>query len=258
MQYLAIGLSLLFLQGLANKGFQYYDAGTPTSNGIERYVYMNEQQFAKEYMHFVQDSLQVYSIKSDDLSLYMQSDSVEMGRYYSPAEIIITNERKYIDYAVDSLSRFDRNTTISNRFVKGCVFHELTHLWIQQIMREMRYHNLIISPEYANIRIYIERTRGYGAEFIEEGICEYVAHGAGEIIYPDKVTPDFDTDWHGFDVKYLYAEYYVRHILDQEENLKEGIMKILMTAPPTREEIRNPELFYGRVIDNRMWSNEGQ
>jgi hypothetical protein len=106
---------------------------------------------------------------------------------------------------------------------------------------------MIISPEYPNLRVYLERNRGYGAEFMEEGICEYVAHMAGEILYPDEVIPDFSMNWNSYEIKYLYAEYYVRQILDRYENLKEGIMKILLTPPPTREEIRNPELFYKRA-----------
>lgn len=248
----AILLTLLLTQLSGQREFQYYVQGLPSTKGIDRYIYIHEHRFAHEYMDFVKDSLQIYSISSDDLSLYMEYDTVEMGRFYSPAEIILTNEMKYIDYATDSMSYWEQNTMISNKFVKGCVFHELTHLWIQQIMREMRYHNMIISPEYANIRVYHERTRGYGAEFMEEGICEYIAHKAGEILYPVEVTPDFNMEWNSFEIKYLYAEYYVRQILDNFESVKEGIMKILLTPPPTKEEIRNPELFYKRINNSGM------
>ena len=115
-------------------------------------------------------------------------------------------------------------------------------------MREMRHLGLAISPEYVNFRVYHELNRGYGAEFMEEGICEYIAHKAGEILYPERVTPDFSFGWNSFEVKYLYAEYYVRQILVRYGNMKEGIMKILNTPPPTQEEIQHPELFYERVL----------
>jgi len=102
--------------------------------------------------------------------------------------------------------------------------------------------------KYNNFRIYHPRDRTYGAEFIEEGICEYIAHKAGEILYPEEVFPDFNSNWDKYEIKYQYAEYYVRQILDRYDNIKEGIKMILLTPPPTKEEIRNPELYYKRVL----------
>ena len=212
MPHVTILLFLLFYPVSGQNGFRYYEHGEPTAKGIARYVYIHEHEFAREYMDFVGDSLQEYSITADDLSLYMLYDSLEFGRYYYPAEIILTDEAKYIDYAVDSLDHWQRNNLIGNKFVKGCAFHELTHIWIQQIMREMRHLGMSVSPEYANFRVYHELNRGYGAEFMEEGICEYISHKAGEILYPDIVYPDFSIGWNSFDIKYLYAEYYVRQI----------------------------------------------
>jgi hypothetical protein len=181
-------------------------------------------------------------------------ETFELGIYYFPGDIIISNENKYIDYAVDSLSFIKRNLTISNKFVKGCVFHELTHIWFQQILSEMKHE---VSPEHRNFRIYSTPDRDYGADFIEEGICEYVAHKAGEIIYPKNYAPDLENEWNTYKIKYQYAEYYVRQILDKYDNIKEGIKMILRVSPPNKEEIRNPELYYQRVFpeDNELlWS----
>lgn len=225
----------------------YYESGTPTPKGIERYIWINEHQFAEEYMVFVQDTLYDYHMRVDDLSYYTEYNMYELGRYYFPSEIIITNENKFIDYAVDSLSRLKRSYIQSNGFVKGCVFHELTHIWIQQITREMLHYNQDISSEFRNFRIYNTRDRDYGAAFLEEGICEYVSHKAGEIINPKIVVPDFSNDWNGYEIKYQYAEYYVRPILDGYDNIKEGIKRILLTPPPTKDEILKPELYYQRI-----------
>ncbi|MBN1158818.1 MAG: hypothetical protein JXA61_05510 [Bacteroidales bacterium] len=245
LRYLTILLLILYPELISNEGFSYYDRGRPTSKGIERFVLVNEHQLAKDYMDFVEDTLYYYHMWVDDLSEYMEYDSIELGRYYFPGDIIITNEQKYVDYAVDSLSSFRRSLTVSNQFVKGCVYHELTHIWFQQILREMDYS---VSPEHNNFRIYTPRDRDYGAGFIEEGICEYVAHKAGEIIYPKKVVPNIDNNWDTYEINYQYAEYFVRQILDRYENIKEGIKMILRTPPPTKEEILNPELYYQRVF----------
>ncbi|MBN2481833.1 MAG: hypothetical protein JXB19_08845 [Bacteroidales bacterium] len=245
LRYLIILLTLLYPKLISHEGFRFYDRGQPTAKGIERFVLVNEHQLAQEYMNFIRDTLYYYYMWVDDLSEYTEYDTLELGRYYFPGDIIITNEQKYIDYAVDSLSAFRRSFTISNQFVKGCVFHELTHIWFQQILREMDYN---ASPEHNNFRIYHPRDRDYGADFIEEGICEYVAHKAGEIIYPKKIYPNFDNNWDLYEIKYQYAEYYVRQILDRYDNIKAGIKMILRTPPPTREEIRNPALYYQRVL----------
>lgn len=245
---LIILFGLISPQLQSREDFNYLPSGEPTPKGIHAYIFVNEHAFAQEYMKFVQDTLYGYNIWVDDLSNYNEHDTLELGRYYFPSEIIITNERKYLDYAVDSLSKFKRRTTISNRFVKGCVFHELTHIWFQQIMLEMQSYNQFSSVEYNNFRIYHPRDRGYGAEFIEEGICEYIANKAGEIINPEKVVPDLEGNWDKYEIKYQYAEYYVRQILDRYDNIKEGIKMILLTPPPTKEEIRNPELYYKRVL----------
>ena len=246
-------LPLLFSQHFSRTQSRYYDRGKPTPEGIERFILENEHQLAQDYMNFVQDTLYYYHIWADEVPVYNENayETFELGIYYFPGDIIISNENKYIDYAVDSLSFIKRNLTISNKFVKGCVFHELTHIWFQQILSEMKHE---VSPEHRNFRIYSTPDRDYGADFIEEGICEYVAHKAGEIIYPKNYAPDLENEWNTYKIKYQYAEYYVRQILDKYDNIKEGIKMILRVSPPNKEEIRNPELYYQRVFpeDNEL------
>jgi hypothetical protein len=253
IRFIVILLPLLFSQHFSRTQSRYYDRGKPTPEGIERFILENEHQLAQDYMNFVQDTLYYYHIWADEVPVYNENayETFELGIYYFPGDIIISNENKYIDYAVDSLSFIKRNLTISNKFVKGCVFHELTHIWFQQILSEMKHE---VSPEHRNFRIYSTPDRDYGADFIEEGICEYVAHKAGEIIYPKNYAPDLENEWNTYKIKYQYAEYYVRQILDKYDNIKEGIKMILRVSPPNKEEIRNPELYYQRVFpeDNEL------
>lgn len=247
IRLIIILLPLLFSQLLPQTEFRFYERGKPTAEGIKRFIKVNEDQLVQEYMKFIQDTLYYYDIWVDELPVNDEKDygEFELGRYYFPGDIIISNEQKYIDYAVDSLSFFKKNFTISNKFVKGCVFHELTHIWLQQILNEMKHE---VSPEHSNFRIYYRLERDYGADFIEEGICEYIAHKAGEIIYPNKYVPDLENNWDTYEIKYQYAEYYVRQILDRYDNIKEGIKMIFRTPPPNKDEIRNPEIYYKRVF----------
>ncbi|MBN1386903.1 MAG: hypothetical protein JW965_00565 [Bacteroidales bacterium] len=251
IRFIVILLPLLFSQLFPKTQFRYYDRGKPTPEGIERFILQNEHRLAQEYMNFVQDTLYYYHIWADELPVYNENEygTFELGKYYFPGDIIISNENKYIDYAVDSLSFIKRNLVISNKFVKGCVFHELTHIWIQQILSEMEHE---VSPEHRNFRIYYSLARDYGADFIEEGICEYIAHKAGEILYPKKYAPDLDNKWDTYEIKYQYAEYYVRQILDRYDNIKEGIKTILRTPPPSKEEIIKPEMYYQRIFSEGL------
>ena len=240
-------LALIFSQPFSRAQTRNYDRGVPTPEGIERFILENEERLAEEYMDFVQDTLYYYNICTDEITAHSENEyeAFELGRYYFPGDIIISNENKYIDYAVDSLSFLKRNLLISNKFVKGCVFHELTHIWLNQILTEMGNK---ASEEYRNFRIYYHPERDYGADFIEEGICEFIAHKAGEITYQKKYVPDLDNDWNTYEIKYQYSEYYIRQVLDKFDNIKEGINLIFSISPPNEEEIRNPELYYQRVF----------
>ena len=218
--------------------------GKPTSKGIEQYILTQEHAFAQEFMFFVQDTLYDYFISTDDLSDYVPYDSLRLGMTFLPADAIITTEEKFIDYALDSLSRFRRKTIRSSAFVKGTVMHELTHVWINQILREMDWKDMYISPEYRNFRIFSSRDIVYGAQFIEEGICEYVANKMGEILPVPARPPEEDDNPHTYKIKYRWAQEFVGHYLDTCSSLKEGIQNIFSQRPPLGKEIDDPEKFW--------------
>jgi len=248
--FLLIFLMLLIPQ----KEFKYYKLNKPTSKGIEKWIDVHQYELGDEYQLLVKDTLYDYFIWADDLTDYVGFDSTMLGMSFLPSEAIVHNKANFIDYAVDSLSKFKRNNTISNAFVKGTVFHELTHVYINQILREMEYLKIYIPTGYRNFRMYSSRERNFGAEFIEEGVCEYMTSKSGDLLYHDK--PKFipgslsDID-ESYRIKYVYSEYFVRDFLNQFTVPKEGIMILLSNPPPTKEEILNPEIYFNRL--NRIY-----
>lgn len=245
-------IMLIFLT-LTQFTVKMYKFGKPTFNGVDNWIEVHQYDLGDEYQRLVGDTLYDYYISSDDLRDYYEFDSLELGITFLPADIIINNRGNFIDYAVDSISKWRRKTTYSNAFVKGVVFHELTHVWINQILREMDYLGYYISPEYRNFKIYSSRERNFGAEFIEEGICEYIPNKSEDILYADK--PEFipgslsDIDG-SYRIKYQYSEYLVGRYLNQFTNLKEGIMILFSNQPPTKLEMLSPELYFRRLNMN--------
>ena len=250
-------LSLLILS--PQKANEYpYKNGVPTSKGIEYYIKINEQKIVNQYQAFVKDTLYDYYISTDDLSLYMDYDSLESGRFYIPNEVIITNELKYTDYELEFVSKMKRKTLIeNNQFVKAVLIHELTHVYFYQVMDEMKIKEMNVSPEYNyGIRLYPNFESKFGSEFIEEGICEYAVQKMNESvpylnIYKPQTKDELYSTYNTVNVKYKYSSWYVKDFLDQMirdyGSIKIGIMIILSNKPPTYEEILNPNLYFNRL-----------
>ena len=105
-----------------------YKAGKPTSKGIDNYTKQNESVFVGKYQKFIKDTLYNYYISTEDFTKFADYDSIELGRFYIPDEIIITNETKYKDYQLGLLTKFKKKLlNESDQFVEGVVMHELTH-----------------------------------------------------------------------------------------------------------------------------------
>jgi hypothetical protein len=222
--------------------------GKPTSNGINYYIKINEQNFINEYQKFINDTIYDIYIYTENLRNYSDYDSLELGRFYLPNEIIITNEEKFIGY---ELSKTKRRLNETNQFVKATLFHELTHVYYYQIILEMHMKNLFVSPEYNNLRMFPKSEMGFGSEFIEEGVCEYLIQKIGEIVpyknifIPKNIEELLDKK-NRYDVKYKYASYFLKDFLDLT-GLKKGIEILLRNKPPTYEEILNSNLFFNRL-----------
>lgn len=108
--------------------------------------------------------------------------------------------------------------------------------------------NKEVNPFYCNVRLIPNPELIYGAQFIEEGVCEYVIHKKGECVeyseffIPSKIT-DLDDS---FDIKYKYSYFFIRDFLNIT-GVKEGILILLRNKPPSYEEILYPNLFFNRL-----------
>ena len=227
--------------------------GSPTSKGLEMYVKQNQFKFIKEYQDLVKDTLYDVYMSTDDLSQYTDNeDDNNLGFCFcerGSAEIIITNEEKFMAYEVSMLSKYKRRNIIeSNTFVKGAIFHELTHLYFNQLILEMRMDSMFVSPEYNNFSM-IPRNY-FGSKFIEEGICMYVAIKIGECIlgkdYKPETMEEIVDNQNKYSIKYRYSAQYVKSFLDLY-GIKRGMQIFIGNKPPSFEEILYPVKFYSRL-----------
>jgi len=245
---------LLSFSLLSQKIYPLRKDGRPTSKGIEMYVKQNESKLITEYQNFVHDSLYDVYISIDVLSQYTDGDDA-LGfciSEKSSSEIIITNEEKFIGYEVSMLSKYKRRTIIeANTFVKGVIFHELTHFYFNQVIMEMRLDSMYVCPEYYNFNMIPRNS--FGAKFIEEGICMYVPIKIGECIVGNDYIPetlDEITDKENkYEIMYQYSAEYVKSFLDKH-GIKKGIELIVGIKPPMLDEILYPDKYWNKFIKN--------
>ena len=206
-----------------------------------------------EYQKFMNDTLYDVWIYAEDLSDYIQNDSIELGWYYMN-EVYITTSPLFVAYELADLSKVQKALiNDSNRFVKSTVIHELTHKYMQQIGTEMRSLDKIRVHEtyQTNIRILISH-ESYGRTFIEEGICEYVSEMMGEIIPPKrpyipKTVEDIMDKSNSYNVKYKYSSHVLKPFLDAR-GFKKAVKILLHNPPPSYLEILNPDLYFDRLV----------
>jgi len=230
-----------------------YKNGKPTSKGIDYYVKENQELLIEDYQKFIKDTLYV-EIETDDLTDYTDYDSLELGRFYIPNEIVISNQTKFAAYELSEFGKYRKKTFDSNNLVRSTIMHELTHCWFNQIIKEMRYKRIHISSEYtASLRIY--PLNEIGADFIEEGVCEYMTQKKGEInwykiTFKPKTFTDLINKNNKYNVLYKYASYFVKDYLDkafEENKVKESIEILISNPPPSNQEIIKPELYFKRI-----------
>jgi hypothetical protein len=227
--------------------------GIPTSRGIENYVEDHAEDLLNEYQEFIRDTLHDVLIYATDFNTHYNYDSIELGRYYAD-EVIISTAELFIAYALNDLSKRKRRTIQeSNKFVKATIFHELTHDYIDQIIKEARYIDKINVHDAYNSNFWIiHSSEFFGSTFIEEGICEYVTEKMGEIIPPKNVyiptnrAALTDRD-NAYLIHYKYASHVLKPYLDTVE-FKTGVKTLLYNPPPTFEEILEPDLFFSRLL----------
>jgi len=243
----------LFCSQSSSQKYPLNKQGRPSKQGIEMYIRDNESKFISEFQDLVSDTIYDVYLFVDDISKYTGDDGT-LG-YCIPggstaSEIVITNEEKFIAYEVSMLSKYQRRTIVeANNFVKGVVFHEMTHNYFNQVIREMRMYQMHVANEYNNFSI-IPRN-AFGATFIEEGVAEYVNLKIGEEIILKDYTPEtieeITDSENKQDIIYRYAPQYLKSFIDYY-GIKKAIQILVRNPPPTIEEIYYPPRFYSRLI----------
>jgi len=253
MNYFFNALIILILLNLAQKQTEstYNKHGKPSTYGINIYIKDNEKNLIKEYEQRI-DTLYDVNIFTENLKEISTDD---LGEFYIPDQIAITNQEKYVAYEFSYLSKFRQKiTSYTERTVKGVVFHELTHAYVNQLIYVMKQENKTVSPEYSVFRIFPNPSTQFGAEFIEEGICEYVVfylHESNPIknnIIPQTIS-DLTDDTNRFNILYVYSVYVLQDFLNKQ-GLKSGIEILLSNKPPSYEEMLKTELFFNRLKIN--------
>ena len=261
----AVTIALVLINshfGLSQSKKQYeYNNDIPTKNGIQQYIDRNKSNILNLVENFVGDSIRTYHIKTDNLSEYMDYDSLEAGRFYPEDEIIITNELKFYDYELGFVPKWKQKEFKSNtKFLKGVLIHEFVHVYIYQYIYDCLGNNIPIFHDYINFNMFPGIRSYYSSEFIEEGICEYVVMKLKEGIFGDfKLdckTPATESDKREFmevqntyGIKYQYSRAFVQRIFENY-SFKKALLIILTCQPPSYEELLCPELYYERLMKN--------
>ena len=221
--------------------------GKPTPKGVEMYTEDKWENLVVEYQAFIKDTLWLdLWVYAEDLTDYVDHDSLELGRYYN-GEVVIDKDTNFVAYELADWSRLRKATNgESNKFVKGVIFHELTHHYINQIGREMEFLDTVrVNRSYETGIWIIRNPNMFGATFIEEGICEYQVTRMEELIPPKryhapKTLSDLMNKNNKYKYVYKYSTDYLRTFLDTM-GFKNGVKVLISNDPPLPAEILNPE-----------------
>jgi hypothetical protein len=255
----SLALLTILLIAPAQKDKQYpYKNGKPTSRGIDYYVKVNKDTIKKELETYLNDSIFLsVEISTDNISEYTGYDSLDMAYHITYTdgtdEIVIDNRERYVAYDINDLSKLRKlNLSTHNEFVKTAVIHELMHTYFLQKVVEGKYLGVDVYKEYdyrqaMKVKIYPNVEEAYGAEFIEEGICQYVVRKMKlEIRYKIPIPKTVSDIIGNNGVKYNYSVNFLKDFLDST-GINEGIEILIRNRPPTYEEILNPNLFFNRL-----------
>lgn len=240
---------LLFF--LSQQKDPYYNKSKqPSTYGITQYIERFQDNLIMEYSCKI-DTLFYIDVFTDDLSQYSYNN--DLGVFFPGDNIIVlTNEEKYIEYEYNDLSKIKQKLTpYTDRTVKAVLFHELTHAYFYQIIAQMKMDDEYVSSEYGFISIFPQLDLRFGAEFIEEGVCEYVVYYLNESSpikdsFIPKTVKELIDPSNEICAKYHYSVYFIKEFLD-ENGIENGIKILVTNRPPNYNEIINPKLFFDRL-----------
>jgi len=216
------------------------------------YISQNHDNLIAEYEYRIDTLYDVY-LFSENLTKE-NGESGDLGNFYLPDYIIITNEEKYVEYEYKYLTKYQQKVfPHTARTVKGVIFHELTHAYFNQVLVTQKNSEVSTSPEYGTIRMFPNPSSRFGAEFIEEGVCEYVVYYLNEstpidkdrLVIPTTVEELMNKD-NRVNILYVYSVLFLQNFLD-EKGIKEGIKILITNKPPSYDEILNPQKFFDRL-----------
>jgi hypothetical protein len=232
--------------------------GKPTSRGIDYYVKTNKDTIQKELEVYLKDTIFLFvEMKTDDISNYTDYDSLDVAYHFTYTdgsdEIIIDNRERYVAYDIDKLSKLKKlNLNTYNQFVKTAIIHELMHTYFLQQVIIARHAGFDVYKEYdytktARVRMFPNIEEQFGAEFIEEGVCQYVVEQMKQQIPHRTSKPETANDIMGNnEIKYGYSVDYLKQFLDYI-GVRKGIGILIQNKPPIYQEILNSDLFFNRI-----------
>jgi hypothetical protein len=247
-----------------------YSDGRPTTLGINWYInnVENQRMFIRDYQESMKDT--IYN------DIYFRTENFKKIRdkKYDPevlayniltsvgCEIVVNNEEKYRGFEYKNRKNPDYEYYNGyDNFLKGTIYHEITHYYFYQVALEMqKIRNLKVNEYYTlSIVTYPNTEMLYGAKFIEEGVCEYVVLKFGECnefkgIHPPQSKLDFLDKDKVFNIQYKYATKFLQEFLDisvkEFGSIKCGLMLLLANRPPNYDEILQPNLYFERLKVN--------
>lgn len=233
----------------------------PTTEGINLYVKENTNAIIAEFQKFIGDTLLLDTeFSTDNLSLYTGYDTLDLAYHFTyengTDEIIIDNRPIYVAYDINDVAKLKRiNLQSTNAFVKTTIMHELCHSYFLQIVLLLKFQNIEVYKAYdftkmRRVQMYPNFEESFSAQFIEEGICEYVIEKMQLELPKQKIIPKSTNDLMDIDIQknitYGYSVDYLKSFLDIM-GLKYGIMILIRNKPPSSLEILNPDLFFNRL-----------
>lgn len=245
---LAALLFLSFLQQQHKDPLYYNKQGKPSSKGIETYISNNHDNLIAEYEYRVDTLYDVYLFTEN---LDEEGDG-DLGNFYLPDYIIINSAERYVEYEYKNLTKYQQRVMPHTaKTVKGVLFHEMTHVYFNQILIIAKQEGLPVSPEYGTIRLFPNPGSRFGADFIEEGVCEYVVYYLNESSPIDEISipntvEELTNKENRVKFVYWYSSYFLKEFLD-EKGLKEGIKILVTNKPPSYDEILDPQKFFSRL-----------
>lgn len=257
--FIFIFILFSFIQ-FAQQSYPVNKQKAPTRAGIDLYVKYEQENIIKELEEFLNDSIFIdVEITTDNIGEYYRNESLDMGYHitYSDgsAEIVIDNRERYVAYDINQISNLKKfNLSTSNQFVKTVLMHELVHTYFLQKIVITKYYGAYVHKEYdfrnmMAIKIYPMYEKTFGAEFIEEGVCQYVVNEMRLEIpkVPPKPKTVNDILNNKAEITYYYSIQFLKPFLDSL-GVGEGINVLIRNDPPSYNEILNPNIFYKRLL----------